>query len=63
VNIKPFQAPAPHISRADVPLSQLQRDLRDLIDRQRTDTAAERLQCLLAPDTRPISDPTSQEAS
>lgn len=32
---KPFQHPAPHISRADVPLTQVQEQMRELVARQR----------------------------
>jgi hypothetical protein len=59
--VKPFQSPPPHISRADVPLPQLQRDLRALLANQRADIAAGRLQQLLAPDTSPTPDPNIQE--
>lgn len=52
--MKPFQSPAPHISRADVPLSTLQSDLRRLIAKQRADVAADRLKQLLGPSAEAV---------
>ncbi|MCZ4509924.1 hypothetical protein O3Q52_17315 [Streptomyces sp. ActVer] len=39
--LKPFQSPPPRIERADVPLSTLQADLRDLVARQNEQRAAD----------------------
>ncbi|MEV0556317.1 hypothetical protein AB0I27_23045 [Streptomyces sp. NPDC050597] len=60
--MKPFQSPPPRIERADVPLSKLQSDLRDLVAQQRVDVAAERLQRLLGASTDNPA-PTPEETS
>lgn len=44
--MKDFQRPAPHISRADVPLPTLRERMTALVERQKQD--AERLRLLLA---------------
>jgi hypothetical protein len=54
---KPFQAPAPRIEQADVPLATLREQMAALVVRQRQEAAAERLRLLLAepPASRPCS--------
>jgi hypothetical protein len=53
--VKAFQSPPPRIDRADVPLTTLQRRIRELVARQRQESAgladrsAERLTTVLAP--------------
>ena len=60
--MKAFQVPAPHITRADVPLTTLQSDLRRLLARQRMDAAVERLRWLLAhPEDAPHKPATAGE--
>lgn len=58
---KPFQSPAPHISRADVPLSTLRERMAALVERQKRDAAVERLRLVLA--EQPCQHATPGEAA
>lgn len=56
MSIKPFQHPAPHISRADVPLHRLEADLRAFLALKQAATTAG-----VAAETRHLMDPLDHD--